>query len=142
MHIFEWWLVLFIFLVIVELSTVNLVSIWFAVGALVASVVSLFLDNWVIQVAVFGLVSLLILVILKPFMKKFKGQKVATNLDRVIGQIGIVTEEIQKLVPGEVKVVGRYWTATANKKIKKDAKVKVESIDGVKLVVREVKEED
>ncbi len=142
MHIFEWWLVLFIFLVIVELSTVNLVSIWFAVGALVASVVSLFLDNWVIQVAVFGLVSLLILVILKPFMKKFKGQKVATNLDRVIGQIGIVTEEIQKLVPGEVKVGGRYWTATANKKIKKDAKVKVESIDGVKLVVREVKEED
>ncbi len=142
MHIFEWWLVLFIFLVIVELSTVNLVSIWFAVGALVASVVSLFLDNWVIQVAVFVLVSLLILVILKPFMKKFKGQKVATNLDRVIGQIGIVTEEIQKLVPGEVKVGGRYWTATANKKIKKDAKVKVESIDGVKLVVREVKEED
>lgn len=142
MHIFEWWLVLFIFLVIVELSTVNLVSIWFAVGALVASVVSLFLDNWVIQVAVFGLVSLLILVILKPFMKKFKGQKVATNLDRVIGQIGIVTEEIQKLVPGEVKVGGRYWTATANKKIKKDTKVKVESIDGVKLVVREVKEED
>ena len=142
MHIFEWWLVLFIFLVIVELSTVNLVSIWFAVGALVASVVSLFLDNWVIQVGVFGLVSLLILVILKPFMKKFKGQKVATNLDRVIGQIGIVTEEIQKLVPGEVKVGGRYWTATANKKIKKDAKVKVESIDGVKLVVREVKEED
>ena len=142
MHIFEWWLVLFIFLVIVELSTVNLVSSWFAVGALVASVVSLFLDNWVIQVAVFGLVSLLILVILKPFMKKFKGQKVATNLDRVIGQIGIVTEEIQKLVPGEVKVGGRYWTATANKKIKKDAKVKVESIDGVKLVVREVKEED
>ena len=122
MHIFEWWLVLFIFLVIVELSTVNLVSIWFAVGALVASVVSLFLDNWVIQVAVFGLVSLLILVILKPFMKKFKGQKVATNLDRVIGQIGIVTEEIQKLVPGEVKVGGRYWTATANKKIKKDCK--------------------
>ena len=142
MHIFEWWLVLFIFLVIVELSTVNLVSIWFAVGALVASVVSLFLDNWVIQVAVFVLVSLLILVILKPFMKKFKGQKVATNLDRVIGQIGIVTEEIQKLVPGEVKVGGRYWTATANKKIKKDAKVKVESIDGVKLVVRVVKEED
>ena len=142
MHIFEWWLVLFIFLVIVELSTVNLVSIWFAVGALVASVVSLFLDNWVIQVAVFGLVSLLILVILKPFMKKFKGQKVATNLDRVIGQIGIVTEEIQKLMPGEVKVGGRYWTAIANKKIKKDAKVKVESIDGVKLVVREVKEED
>lgn len=142
MRIFEWWLVLFIFLVIVELSTVNLVSIWFAVGALVASVVSLFLDNWVIQVAVFGLVSLLILVILKPFMKKFKGQKVATNLDRVIGQIGIVTEEIQKLVPGEVKVGGRYWTATANKKIKKDTKVKVESIDGVKLVVREVKEED
>ena len=142
MHIFEWWLVLFIFLVIVELSTVNLVSIWFAVGALVASVVSLFLDNWVIQVAVFVLVSLLILVILKPFMKKFKGQKVATNLDRVIGQIGIVTEEIQKLVQGEVKVGGRYWTATANKKIKKDAKVKVESIDGVKLVVREVKEED
>ena len=142
MHIFEWWLVLFIFLVIVELSTVNLVSIWFAVGALVASVVSLFLDNWVIQVAVFGLVSLLILVILKPFMKKFKGQKVATNLDRVIGQIGIVTEEIQKLVPGEVKVGGRYWMATANKKIKKDTKVKVESIDGVKLVVREVKEED
>ena len=50
MHIFEWWLVLFIFLVIVELSTVNLVSIWFAVGALVASVVSLFLDLSLIHI--------------------------------------------------------------------------------------------
>ena len=55
---------------------------------------------------------------------------------------GIVTEEISKLNPGEVKVDGKRWTAISDKKIKKDSKVEILAIEGVKLLVKEVKEED
>jgi len=55
---------------------------------------------------------------------------------------GIVTEEITKLEPGEVKVDGKKWSAISSKKIKVGSKVEILSIDGVKLNVKEVKEED
>ena len=52
----------------------------------------------------------------------------------------IVTKEISKNNPGEVKVDGKYWTAMSDKKIKVDSTVKVLEIDGVKLKVEEVDE--
>lgn len=139
----EMWLILCIILVVIECATINLVSIWFAIGALVASIVSLFVDQTMIQVGVFVIVSILSFLAIRPFAKKFvSSSNEKTNLDRVIGKIGIVTEEISKLNPGEVKVDGKRWTAIANKKIKKDSKVEILAIEGVKLLVKEVKEED
>lgn len=139
----EMWLILFIILVVIECATINLVSIWFAIGALVASIVSLFVDQPMIQVGVFVIVSILSFLAIRPFANKFvASSNEKTNLDRVIGKIGIVTEEITKLNPGEVKVDGKRWTAIANKKIKKDSKVEILAIEGVKLLVKEVKEED
>lgn len=92
------WLVIFVVLLIVELFTVNLVSIWFAIGALVAGIVSYFIDNMMIQIAVFIIVSTISLLLTNKFVEKLrKGRVVATNLDRVIGKIGLVTEDITKL---------------------------------------------
>ena len=61
---------------------------------------------------------------------------------RRLKKIGLVTEPITRLEPGEVKVDGKRWSAIANKKIKKDSKVEILAIDGVKLVVKEIKEEE
>ena len=139
----ELWLSLCIILVIIECATINLVSIWFAIGALAASITSLFIDQIMIQVGVFVIVSILSFLAIRPIAKKFfSSSNVKTNLDRVIGKIGIVTEEISKLNPGEVKVDGKKWTAISDKKIKKDSKVEILAIEGVKLLVKEVKEED
>ena len=130
-------------LAIFELITINLVSIWFAIGALASFTVSLVSSDTTLQIAVFVIVSFISLVLTKSFVKKIRTKDpIPTNLDRVIGEIGIVTEEITKLNPGEVKVDGKRWTAVANKKISVGSKVEILSIEGVKLSVKEVKEED
>lgn len=137
----EAWLIFFIILVIIELITVNLVTIWFAFGALVTSLVSLYTTDTVILLAVFTLVSLLLLLITKPVVKKLKVKKVvATNLDQVIGKTGIVSVPIEKDKIGEVKVLGKIWSAYSDKEISKDKKVKILSISGVKLKVEEKEE--
>jgi len=137
------WMIIFIALIVLELCTVNLVSIWFAIGALSSFVLSFWVSDMTWQIAMFIGVSFIALLLTKSFVKKVRGGKVvATNLDRVIGQIGIVTEEITKLEPGEVKVDGKKWSAISSKKIKVGSKVEILSIDGVKLNVKEVKEED
>lgn len=137
------WLVLFVILALFELATVNLVSIWFAIGAIIATFVSLVTDNIMIHLAVFTITSILLLLLTKPFVKKIKRKDVVpTNLDRVIGKVGEVTEKIEKDGIGEVKVLGKRWSAYSDKEIKENCKVKVLSINGVKLKVEEFKESD
>lgn len=137
------WLVLFVVLALFELVTVNLVSIWFSLGALITTFVSLVTDNLMIHLAVFTISSILLLLLTKPFVKKIKRREVVpTNLDRVIGKVGVVTEKIENDGIGEVKVLGKRWSAYSNKEIEVNRKIKVLSINGVKLKVEEFKESD
>ena len=71
----------------------------------------------------------------KTLMKLFKNKNVETNLDRVVGMTGIVTEKIDDEY-GEVKVDGKKWTAYSDEKIDVHEKVKVLQINGVKLKVK------
>lgn len=130
------WLLAFLLFLGIELVTVNLVSIWFAIGAFVSMILAYFTDNFYIQMIVFIVVSVVILLITKPLAKKFKKTSfVPTNSDMVIGKIGEVTKEITSDNYGEVKVFGNYWTACSKKKIAVGEKVKVINIEGVKLIV-------
>lgn len=138
----EIWFILFIFLLFIELLTINLVTIWFVLGALLAILTTFITDNVTIQIVVFIVSSIISLIVTKPFIKKIRKRKITpTNLDRVIGKVGIVTKEITKDTYGEIKVGGNIWTATSKSKIEKDSKAKVLKIDGVKLIVETVKEE-
>jgi len=131
------WFIAFIILLIIELATVNLVTIWFAIGAVAAIISTIFTDSIAIQAIVFGVVSLVSLLITKPLIKKFKGFEVEpTNSDRVIGKTGEVTKKISSNKYGEVKIFGNTWTATSEEELDVGQKVKVLSIDGVKLIVK------
>lgn len=135
---FWMWLVIIIFLVCIEVITVNLTTIWFVVSGLIALVLSFFVNSFEIQFATFVLGGVLLLFTTRPYLvRKLKVKETKTNLDRVVGMQGIVTIEITKLNPGEVKVDGKLWTAIADNKIKKDSIIEVLSIDGVKLKVKE-----
>ena len=137
------WLVLFVVLALFELVTVNLVSIWFSLGALITTFVSLATDNLMIHLAVFTISSILLLLLTKPFVKKMKKREgVPTNLDMVIGKTGVVTEKIERDGIGEVKVLGKKWSAYSDKEVEENSKVKVLSINGVKLKVEKIKESD
>ncbi len=130
------WFIVFLVMLIVELMTVNLVSIWFSIGALGAMLTAYFTDSIVIQIIVFIVVSIISLLITKPLVKKFKGFDITpTNSDRVIGKTGEVTKKIDNNSYGEVKVFGNTWTATSKEVIDVGEKVKVLNIEGVKLIV-------
>lgn len=134
------WFIAFVILLIIELVTVNLVTIWFAIGAVAAIITTIFTDSILIQSIVFVLVSVISLLITKPLIKKFKKFEVEpTNSDRVIGKVGEVTKKIGKNKYGEVKVYGNTWTASSKQAINVGERVKVLSIDGVKLVVEKEK---
>ena len=135
------WLALLIVFIIIEVATVQLVTLWFAIGSLAALLTSIATDNIVIQVCVMLVVSALSLVLTRPFVKKLTKNEVhPTNADTNINQEGIVTEEINNLLgKGGVKIGGTLWTARSSREeliIPEGAKVIVEQIQGVKLIVR------
>ncbi len=133
----EFWLIMIIFLTILEISTTNLVSIWFIASGLVSLIVSFIYDNAFFEMGIFVILGIILMLITKPLIKKYlKPRNVKTNLDRVVGMIGICTEEIKKNKIGEVKVDGKRWSAIAKETIKVDDEVYIEAIDGVKLIVR------
>lgn len=133
------WLGIVICLALIEIITINLTTIWFVASGLLALVLSIFVDNYILQFSVFVIVGVLLLIFTRSYLVNKFSRSVKTNLDRVIGMKGIVTEEITKNNPGEVKVDGKRWTAISNKNIEKNKEVIIKKIDGVKLIVEEEK---
>lgn len=134
------WLTVVIILSIIECMTIDLVTIWYIASGLCTIVLSLFLDNFVIQFAFFTILGTILLITTKSFLKDvLKSKDIKTNFDRVIGMKGIVTEEINENSIGEVKVDGKRWSAISDKKIDLNKEVIILDIDGVKLKVEEVK---
>lgn len=135
------WLVLVIVLSFVEIATVSLVSIWFVASGIVAMILSFFIEDTAIITTIFILLGIFLLVISRPIVNKLRSKdNEKTNLDRIIGEDAIVTEEITKNEVGEVKVDGKRWSAVSKEKCLKGDTVKVLKIDGVKLIVEKESE--
>lgn len=134
------WFGLMIFFVIVEAVGPQLVSVWFAGGALVSMIVSFFSDLLWLQVTVFIVVSVLLLLLTKPFVKRKKGfSTIKTNSDSLIGQTGVVCTPIDNVnATGTVKISGQIWSARSldGSCIDEGERVIVERIEGVKLIVK------
>lgn len=131
------WFLLMIVLAVIELLTVSLTSIWFAVGALCATVVSLFSNNFTLQFFVFILVSTLLLVLTRPALtKRINLKKEKTNLDNVINKTGRVIEIIDDY-NARVEVDGLGWKAKSYNKLSMGSSVKIIKIEGVTLIVEE-----
>lgn len=133
------WLALMVLLLILEAATAGLTSIWFALGALAALIASLFGGALWLQLVWFLAVSVLTLWLTRPLALKYlNSRRVATNADRVIGAEAVVTEDIDNIAgSGAVHVDGHEWTARSGSgaNIAKGAVVRVERIEGVKLIV-------
>ena len=138
------WLIIAGLCFVIEIYTVGFFIFWFGIGALLALLISFITNNLFIQVVVFLVTSSLLVVLTKPLMKKFlKNEKsIPTNYFSLIGKTGIVIEKIDTSnSTGQVKVKGELWSAISDSDIEKDSKVKVLSVDGVKLKVEQLKDE-
>lgn len=133
------WLGIMVVLLIIEASTVNLTTIWFAVGSIVAFCLSLFyLPQW-LQIAAFLTVSFVLLIFTRPVAVKYlRVGRYRTNADALIGCQGVVIMDITEHSTGQVKVRGQVWTAVSKtgQPILKDTEVVVCGIEGVKLIVK------
>lgn len=146
----EWliflWLGIIILTIVLEATSYDLISIWFSAGALVSMILAI-IDtttkleiNWVAQVLVFVIVSLILILSLRPVTKKYlKRIDVKTNIDTIVGKHGIVVDAIESGERGTVKVDGVIWTAISNDDVLSDEKVEILAIEGNKLIVKAIK---
>ena len=136
---YVWFALMVMFLIAEGACPFHLISIWFAVGALAAVVVSL-LDGAVwLQIVVFFAVSAVLLISLWPIVRKvLKPKQVKTNVDAILGSRGYVTADIDNVAAtGTVTLGAMEWTArsVSGEKISTGTLVKVEKIEGVKVFV-------
>ena len=131
------WLILLIAFVVVEALTVSLVSIWFAAGAVAALIVSGFTSSWLVQFAVFAVVSAVALAATRPLVKKrMTARRVPTNADINVGRKAQVLVEVTPDVTGRVRLDGVDWNARSEQTIPAGALCVVLSVDGATLTVR------
>lgn len=133
------WLIVFVVLLIIEIATMGLTTIWFAGGALVSFLAAYIGFGVVVQVLAFLIVSILLLVLTRPLAVKFFNQeRQKTNAESLIGQKAVVKETINTLqATGRVEVNGMEWSAKTDEAeiIETDTIVMIKGIQGVKLIV-------
>lgn len=134
------WIALIVLAVVAEAMTTSLVAIWFVPGAIISMILALLDASVAAQVVTYFVSALVLLIVFKLLNKKFRKKKgyTPTNVDRIIGGKGIVTEEINNIAAtGEVKIDGKRWSArTENDSeiIAEGEQVTVVRIEGVKLI--------
>ncbi|HNX16108.1 MAG TPA: NfeD family protein [Bacilli bacterium] len=146
MEVYLWiiWLSVFVLAIIVEALTADLVSVWFAIGAIVTLIIS-FIPGvaWWIELIVFIVISGLMLLCLRPLTNKLlKRNIINSNIDEIAGKKGVMVKGYDELNRGEVKINDVVWTAInadESEPIPEGAKVVVVAVNGNKLIVRPIK---
>ncbi len=138
------WLVLIVVFLIVEASTVTMVSLWFAAGSLAALLISLLNGAEWLQVTAFLAVSAILFSLLRPLVRKYVTPKITqTNVDAIIGSTGLVTAAIDNVAAqGQVKLGAMVWTArsTSGDPIPEGTLIRADRIEGVKVFVSPAEE--
>lgn len=134
------WLIISGFFIILEIITTGFLVFWFALGALVAMIFSLFIHSVVVQTAIFLISSTILLFATKSFANKVlkSDESVKTNAFSIEGKVGKVIKDIEPIEgTGQIKVNGEVWSAKSynDTYISKDTEVTIEKIDGVKVIV-------
>lgn len=140
------WLFVLIFSLFAEAITPQLVSIWFAFGAVGAIIAARMGANGLIQIAVCLCISAVLIIATRPIAKKLvQGKPAKTNTDRIIGEKAVVIENINnERCTGKIQVMGQIWTARAivpEMRFAEGSEVVVHEISGVKAMVRPVENE-
>lgn len=135
------WLIILAVLIVIEIATLGLTTIWFAGGALAALLVSIAGGPFWLQILVFFAVSILLLIFTRPLAVKYLNKDSSkTNVESIPGETGVVIQKIDNLqAQGQVMVNGMEWTARCRSGavIEEGKVVKVLAVEGVKLIVEE-----
>ena len=136
------WVIMLVVTLIIELTTEQLVSIWFSGGSLIALILAICNVPWYIQLLVFSLVSLICVAIVQVilFKKRKKSKNLKTNVDSLIGEKILVIKDVSPEILGEGKYRDIIWSLKSDTEIGKDEYAEIVSIEGNKLVVKKIEE--
>lgn len=131
------WILISIFLLLVEFMTVKIIYIWYSLSALISLIIAFNSKNFLLQFILFIVLGMVFNVLFRDKLINYlKNKKVIINTDKLIGKECIVTKEIKESSYGEVKVNKKKWAAYSTDHLKLDSKAIVEKIEGVRLKVR------
>jgi membrane protein implicated in regulation of membrane protease activity len=137
------WVALVIIFALIEVFTLGLTTVWFAIAALLMVFLSFLNIPLTVQILIFLAISTLLLIFTRPLaVKKFKIGQEKTNVDSLIGKHALVVKTIGEFERGEAKVNGQIWSARSedNTEIMEGSKCEILRIEGVQLIVRPMEE--
>ena len=135
------WAGLTIFFALIEVFTLGLTTVWFALAALVMVFLSMLSIPFSFQILIFLAISAVLLFFTRPIaVKKFKIGKYKTNVDSLIGMHALVTRQIGEFENGEIKINGQFWSARSEdaSEIKEGVKCEIVRIEGVHAIVKQI----
>lgn len=136
------WIVVIIISAVIEAASVQLLTIWFAIGAFAALIADACSAPFYIQIFIFLFVSIVLLIFTRPILKKLMNKNQKTDVNSEVGKTGTVTTEINpQKNEGRVMLGDVSWIAKSKDMsvIPADAKVKIEAVDGTTLIVSKIK---
>ncbi|MBE7066494.1 MAG: NfeD family protein [Ruminococcaceae bacterium] len=137
------WVAIFIICLLAEAITPQLTTVWFSLGSLVALIVYFIVPEMIwLQIVCFIVVTAIAIIFTRKAARRFlRGRVQPTNADRCLGAEAVVIEDINNIQGlGQVKVKGEVWSAKSqnNEIIEKDSIVRIEKIEGVKVIVAKI----
>lgn len=134
------WLIVFIFMLVLEFITTDFVSVWFAISAIPTIIITLIFKELIwLQITIFFVVGFLLMLLIRKYVVRYtKKNIVSTNVDSYIGKNAIVTETIRPDLKGLVSFENDIWTAISNEEIDKGDMVKIIAIEGNKFIVTKI----
>ncbi|MDD3168857.1 MAG: NfeD family protein [Eubacteriales bacterium] len=140
------WILIAVIFAVIEGFTMGLTTIWFTVGGVGACIVALLGGPLLLQIAVFLIISIILLYFTRPLAeKRLRIGHEKNNIDLMIGKSCLVTETIEPYHTGQVKLNGLVWTAVTSdnrETLEKGELAKIIKIEGVKLIVERMKGEE
>ena len=140
-HIWWIWVGLTILFALIEIFTLGLTTVWFALAALVMVFLSFLNIPFSWQILIFLVISAALLIFTRPLaIKKLKAGKEKTNVDSLVGRHALVTKQISEFEKGEIKINGVYWSAhtEGNTEMKEGDKCVIVRIEGVQAIVQPI----
>lgn len=135
------WLIVAAFFFILEIATEGFLVFWFGIGAVASIGTSFLTENISIQIAVFAVVSILLVLSTRKLTDKMKPKEVPTNVYTILGKKAVVSQAIDNLKgSGQIKIDGDIWSAKSenDEPIEEGASVEILNIDGVRAVVKKI----
>ncbi len=132
------WLVVAVIFLIIELATPTLIFVCFVAGSVGAGLYGYFFpESYYAQIGVFVVVSIVLLPMMRKLAKKITTKDtLKSNVDALIGKIGLVTKTIDADLGGQIQIEGEVWIAGADEEIVENEKAEVISVSGTKLHIK------